>query len=300
MRTKLDLTEALLEELLFAMEDQDNPRVMDIEHRALVEISEAADDVDDPTRYIPLPRWSSQDGFRMMAWFVDTVKNPLLQEELRMILDSGQGVFRRFKSSLKQRPSILKSWQDFKRRTMQKAVTEWIREWEDYWNLASLDLMPAEETETLVDTDFDFDEGLKGRERIVAAWDELAHEEVASGAGWPESGRLLQAFARRSHAAAAEDLFFWGLAPDEEAGLLWVRPWKLVYGCVWEVLLWYVSPPYRGLGLGKALFNRAHERARETGATDMILEIWGDQEALERVVRRQGFLPSSRRFHRNF
>ncbi len=51
----------------------------------------------------------------------------------------------------------------------------------------------------------------------------------------------------------------------------------------------YVTEPYRGTGLADRLFERARERARETGCEQFRLEVDADNERAMAFYERQGF-----------
>ena len=288
MTRKFELTATLLEEILFAMEDVDHPRVFDLSSGALRSPGETGEDLDDPTRFIPLPVWTSLSGFRLMARFAEELRNPLLRDELGRILESGQGVFKKFKAALKDRPSAHKAWKDFKRRAMETEVREWAREWEEYWNWESLDLMPQEETLSLLEEDFTWSRGLGGRGELLADWDRRCW-----GQTW--------AFLRRYGAEVrADDLVLWGEGDGEPVGCLWCRRWDLGTSPVWEVLLWYVAGEFRGLGLGSHLLEVLAETVGTVPGSRILLGSGPGERELGPGLRRLGFELGEAVYFRNF
>jgi hypothetical protein len=79
------------------------------------------------SRFIAIPSEGSQEGYRDMEAFIDTVRNPRLQERLERAI-SGLGAFRYFKNVLLDYPAERKRWFRFK----QERLQQWIREWLEY------------------------------------------------------------------------------------------------------------------------------------------------------------------------
>jgi hypothetical protein len=61
-------------------------------------------------RYIDLPEWTTNDGFRLMERFTAGLKNAVVRNELSQALNRGKGVFRSFKNVLGRYPQIEKLW----------------------------------------------------------------------------------------------------------------------------------------------------------------------------------------------
>src|SRR6516225_11091048 len=120
----LPLTPALLDQILFGMEDQESFSVLNLTTRQVEACADENSCGDGSV--IPLPTWSSTDGFRMMREFSESLHNPVVQAELREVLDSGQGVFRRFKLVLKPSDLLYRQWLRFKRRYMEEKVRLWL------------------------------------------------------------------------------------------------------------------------------------------------------------------------------
>lgn len=151
-----ELTRELADQIIFAMEDQENEYVLDLQELELVPIDEVGSEEDDPDqegRFVPLPEWESVDGYNLMERFVDSLHNPGYRERLREILDSGRGVFRQFKNTVKERPEIAALWYRFKEREMRSLVIDW---YGDVCELFGLDPVEPDfaETEDLVLSDF--------------------------------------------------------------------------------------------------------------------------------------------------
>ncbi|NNM67182.1 MAG: hypothetical protein HKM06_04115, partial [Spirochaetales bacterium] len=128
------LSAALIDEILFAMEDQVSNAVLDLETGRVVTLD--AEDPEIEGTLLPLPAWSSLDGFQTMRSFVQELQDPLLRSELNAILDSGQGVFRAFKETLKAQGSTYRRWLVYKRRVMETRLRSWAEEWAEQVELS--------------------------------------------------------------------------------------------------------------------------------------------------------------------
>jgi hypothetical protein len=81
------------------------------------------------SRYIEIPSESSQEGYRDMQAFIDTVRNPRLQEQLERAV-GGRRAFRYFKDVLLDYPIERERWFMFKQERLQQRIREWL-EYED-------------------------------------------------------------------------------------------------------------------------------------------------------------------------
>ena len=141
------LNSELVEQIIFAMEDQQNQYYVHMDTGELlreeeIEEDEAEEDEaegEDP--FIPIPEWRPVDGFLMMEKFVARLRNPLLRDQLKDALTSGRGVFRKFKDILKTNPEIERLWFSFKERELRKVVWQW---YNDNRELAGLDRLEEE------------------------------------------------------------------------------------------------------------------------------------------------------------
>jgi ribosomal protein S18 acetylase RimI-like enzyme len=122
------LTSELLDQIIFAMENQDTESCLDLKEALVTERDAIDADEDEEDRYLDLPDWTSADGFRLMEKFIDKVRNPYYRDRLSTTLQGGKGVFRRFKDVLSEQGSLLQAWYGFKQHEMEKVVTAWYRE----------------------------------------------------------------------------------------------------------------------------------------------------------------------------
>jgi ribosomal protein S18 acetylase RimI-like enzyme len=156
---QFDLTEALVDEILFSMEDQDGEFFIDTQEGIVVGGIDFDDSVllndQEDERYIDLPGWDSSNGFRLMEHFAAAFHNPLVREQLTSALNRGKGVFRAFKNILNQYPEAEKYWFVFKDQEMKKEIFRWYNGLREEWGLEKIGTEP-EETGDLVLEDFRF------------------------------------------------------------------------------------------------------------------------------------------------
>lgn len=149
------LTESLRDSISGAMENQDTVFVVDAAKGILVDAAELSDEVADTDNYYTLPRWNSQDGFSVMEDFTSQLHQPLAQEKLQEVLHGGRGVFRNFKTVLKDYPEVEKKWHVFKNSRIQSYISQWYNDLREVWGLEKLDFLGEAEAD-LVHDDFTF------------------------------------------------------------------------------------------------------------------------------------------------
>lgn len=290
----LPLTAALLDQILFAMEDQDNFSVLNLATRQ-VETCEDENACGDGT-VLPLPNWSSTDGFKMMREFSETLRNPSVQAELRDVLDSGVGVFKRFKQVLKPRDLLYRQWLRFKRRFMEEKVRQWLDQWPEVVFEDPADPAFGAEEAGLLASDFTFREGAATEVARLDDWAAEACLEAARLVFGDEAGLGYSGYFRRGQPFRPEADRFWvGENPQGEwAGVIWGRRWTDPESKaeVYEVPLWFVDPAYRGLGVGARLLETLRE-ALGSGTAVMLSTPAGDRR-LDGPLVRSGFQNTGR------
>lgn len=239
---KLEVTEEILDRVVYGMENQKDQLFLDPEDGQLKEKS------GDRRAMIPMPEWGSTEGFRLMDSFVATLPDIAFRRNLSDILHSGSGVFRRFKDALKERSGTEGLWRRHKQKEMRKAALSWLSRWSDALELEHLGPEPEE-------------------------WDELSLSEFS----FREAGEDDVAFLEASGHAASMELHSgnpggFGLSlPDPDAALPegvggWIAeaPGDVPVGCILmlpseksesgSILCYiYVVPEFRGLGIGRKL-----------------------------------------------
>lgn len=147
-----ELTDKLTNQIIEALENQEQEFVVDAENSTLVCKESVSSD---NANYYSLPQWNSTEGFNLRQEFVSNLHAPLVREELQKILHSGRGVFKNFKLTLKQYPEVEKLWNNYKYKFMINFINDWYNELREIWGLEKLDNEP-EDIGDLVQDDFIF------------------------------------------------------------------------------------------------------------------------------------------------
>jgi ribosomal protein S18 acetylase RimI-like enzyme len=289
-----ELTGALIDNILFSMEDQAGDFFLDTRQGAVIDGVFECETVPDPEekRYIRLPKWDSSSGFRLMERFTAALRNPLVREELSGALNRGKGVFRAFKNILGRHPEAEKLWFAFKEREMKREILRWYNALREEWGLQRIGEEP-EETGDLVLEDFRF--------RVGTAADEPAAAELHRFC----AGELRTA-------AAEEDAGFpagdgpWAFPGDislvaetvggEFAGYIAATGGgPSVHVCALEI-----KPGYRGLGIGEALISRLLDAAadQKERISQLSIDLPATAEGFSRVLLRESFKPCFTRYYR--
>ncbi|MDR2922929.1 MAG: UPF0158 family protein [Treponema sp.] len=284
-----ELTDALLQEILFSMENQDNVFLLDTREGVVVSAGdiEEADCEGEPgkDRFIPLPGWSPQDGYRVMERFAAGLHNPMIREQLTAALNQGRGVFRAFKDVLAQHPQTEKLWFAFKDRAMKREVIAW---YNSYREIRGLELLGGEpeDTSSLILEDFLLREGTESDYEKADALHKLC-----LGAG-DDAG--LEVFQSMNQWAFPGDLCFIAetLSGDFSGYICAVRSAPLsLHICALEV-----SGEYRGLGLGKALLGRFLEKAGILQIRNITVDLPGETDNFSRALLMEHFKPCVQRY----
>jgi GNAT superfamily N-acetyltransferase len=283
---QFELSPALIDEILFFMEDQAGDFLVDTREGVVISADdEEFDDDAEESRYIVLPEWDSSEGFRMMGHFTATLHNALVREELSAALDRGRGVFRAFKNTLSRYPETEKLWYAYKEREMKRVVIAWYNALRESWGLELIGEEP-EDIAGLAMEDFYFREGRA--EDMPQA--EKLHESsigenccavVVSGMGeWVFPGDI-------SFVALTAGGDFAGYVSAERMSDTLLRI------CALET-----EQEYRGLGLGKTLIARLLEKADSLNIPNVIIDLPAGQEFFSRALMRESFKPCVTRYYK--
>lgn len=282
----------MVDDIIFAMENQDEWFVFDAQEGFCIPddytSEDEDDDEEDEDRYYNIPEWTSADGFHVMEQFTAQVHNPLLREALRDALNQRKGVFRRFKTVLQAAPQIEQEWYRFKDRQMKAAVYEWYNDLRAVWGLKKLSFEEETEPQLLLQ-DFSFakqpaktldkavlEDFIKNTAQYSDSPDSMLPDtEVAAIAASMLLGKAWRLYpGADGNAADARDRDAGGsntgdgeavgkngaiiisASTDDELGALCVIIAVSGTGSLCIPFL-RVLPEYRGLGLGKALLQRA-------------------------------------------
>lgn len=283
----------VINEIIFAMENQGKSFVYDTEEGVIVQTSDAASP---SSRYLALPEWTSIMGFHLMERFVSSLRNPLFRDVLRESLASGHGVFRKFKNALKERPEMERLWFGYKEREMRGIVSEWFNEYRESIGLGRV-AIDEEDTSELVLSDFrvglpiDPSDGFLDE---LAELDREAFEEM-----YPEYGReivdLIFARARSGAKPGIEDVLVAESPDGLLAGFLWFEESLTPDGSrISWIRQLMVVPDFRGLGIAKALLEYFVMQGVHKELSRVFLELGSEVRDFGRILLASGFEETSR------
>ena len=307
---RFELNEALIDDILFFMEDQNVESLLDTEEGMVIGTEDEAFDEDaEEGRYLSLPEWGPSEGFRLMERFTAELRNPLVREELSAALDRGRGVFRTFKDTIARHPAAEKRWFAFKEREMKREVIRWYNALRERWGMELVGSEP-EDTSGLVLEDFRFREGAAADREAAEELHRVCGETYRGGAGGgldeaenapPPGGADTRAaaemFAEMNRRVFPGDLCVAAeTAGGEFAGYIsavFESPSRL------HIHALEVRPEYRGLGLGGSLLARLLEKADAGHVSRVSADLPGGMEHFARALIRESFKPCVQRYCRS-
>ncbi|MFQ3619663.1 MAG: GNAT family N-acetyltransferase [Spirochaetales bacterium] len=280
---KFELSPELIDQIIFAMEDQENEYVLDVEEGVVCPVQELLkdfplEDEEAEQRYISLPVWRSVDGFNLMERFTATLHNPIYRERLRQILSSGKGVFRQFKNVVKESPNIEKLWFRFKNREMKKEVYQWYNQLRSSWGLKEIEIQ-QEDTEDLVLTDFQIFHWSEPEDSVILSLDKKGFLETLAPIDCSEEEKEWLYQRKRSGLlpSASNSWVYRADNPSAElSGFLWAvqEPYRGSRG-LYHILQVYCKPEYRGLGLARALLETFCNQMLQKPGVKVSVELVG-------------------------
>ncbi|MDR1899074.1 MAG: GNAT family N-acetyltransferase [Treponema sp.] len=285
-----ELTEALIDNILFSMEDQGQKFLVDTQEGVVVEktgeLAKAAGRKGN--RYADLPKWNSSDGFRLMERFAAYFRNPMVREELSGALNQGRGVFRAFKNTLGQHPEAEKRWFLFKEQEMKREILRWYNALREERGLERIGEEP-EETGDLVLEDFRFRETGREDDEAAAELHRICAEEQRNWAGengMPEAPETPPPGGERVLVAETGGGDFAGYisALRREASA--------------HITALEIRPEYRGFGIGETLITHFLETIRGTEVSLVTIDVPAGAEGFSRALLRSSFKPLSARYCR--
>ncbi len=255
-----DLSDKIIEQIVFAMEDQERKTVIDLETG---EVLPAADRR--AGRCAEPPAWSSRDGFKLMEDFLSSVRQPSARRELSAALGRGRGVFKAFKAVLAQREDLERAFRDFKIRAMRRTIVAWYDDQREALGLERIGPEP-EDTQELIASDLDIviADFAAAAGRIEPLLDEAEKESLEylpSSIAAFEFDRLRDEIESAGDALAA-------FADDGEGGALGAA--IAIREAVGErafgrIVFLFVGRDFRRMGMGKALLETLAARLRSEG-----------------------------------
>ncbi|MDR1987013.1 MAG: GNAT family N-acetyltransferase [Treponema sp.] len=275
------LTEALIHDILFSMEDQEGDFLLDTQQGVVVKMDSAgvAGSVAAPALYRDLPAWHPSDGYQLMKKFTARFKNPVIRTELTAALDRGKGVFRAFKDTLNRYPEAEKRWFSFKTQTMRQEIIRWYNALRDEWGLEHIGSEP-EETDDLVLEDFTFRKPSPQDSAAAAELHRGIHEEQEK-TGW--KGAFFQETPDLSGDLA--------LVAETGGGDLAGYIATVCLGEILHIRGLEVKAEYRGMGVGEALLSRLLDTLDQGGITMVRIDLPVEAEGFSRVLLRKSFTP---------
>ena len=293
-----ELREALIRQILFAMENQNVRYVIDTEQGVLVREDHVPpeerpeDEADPDARYQDIPRWKSVDGFFLMERFLTEIHEPVLRDQLQTILMSGSRIFRRFKDTIRESPEIKRRYYQFKYLAMRDVVIEWYNTLRELAGLDTREICADEELEDLLMSDITIRylrevPGERIKELDQIAFFEMHHET-------PDAFRRHLYERRRQflpEPGAAMSHIFGALNPDRDlVGFLWLVQERInedVALCTIHQV--FVLPEYRGLGLARELVAAARRYVSEADNVILQWRAGPDSPVLRTLVKSSGF-----------
>lgn len=260
------LTTELIDEIVFGMENQDGVEYLDTREGCVV----PAGGLEDSEALIPLPAWTSADGYNLMQSFVPRVRDAEKQKNLRSALARGKGVFRAFKDVVESDPLLSAQWHAFKDHEMEKVVLAW---WRD------LKRSGREEREDA--------EGVSDDMLL----ENVSVEESADGARGEDLLAQLAGDARLRVQDVKADLsarplsWIYALGPgDEVVGLVAYSD----EGDSGRIRFYGVAAEWRGLGLFRLLLASFARSAKKRGWTTVTVDVAGKNIGIADMLRTLG------------
>jgi GNAT superfamily N-acetyltransferase len=262
-----ELTEKAVEQIVFAMEDQETAAVVDL---STGEVLPA--EGHEGESYAAPPVWSSREGFRLMEEFLSSVRQPSARRELSAALGRGRGVFKAFKATLAEYEELERAFRDYKIRAMRRTIAIWYDDLREARGLERLGPEP-EETSELLSSDLDIrvlglDEALPYINPLLGE----AEEECLES--WPAPIAAYEMAALRAELAAADDALC-AIADDGEGGALGmavgIRTIAAERGFARIVAL-AVKREFRRMGLGTTLLEALTRTFEKEGLSLVMLD----------------------------
>lgn len=282
------LTEKLEDEILQALENQEQKFLVDAKNSALI----SSDNISaDENSFYVLPEWNSSDGFNLMEDFVNVLHSPIAKDELQRILHSGRGVFRNFKDELKRYPEVEKRWHQFKNRKMRLYINGWYNQLREVWGLEKLAQEP-EEIEDLIQNDFNFSNySLSDHGEILQKLKIAALSEFENSA--PEDLRMALIDLWIERFKSGNDVEQTGIVchsnSDEFAGCITAMPISKRTDKIVTLTSFYVPEKFRGLGIGSELLNSFMNALRDQKKKWVLLTNVIMPDFLIPLLSRNGF-----------
>lgn len=282
------LTESLTDEILSALENQEETFLVDVAQNKLVQKTDGLKGDED--LFYELPEWDSAAGFKLREDFVSRLNSPLAHEALQEVLHSGRGVFRNFRNVIKEYPEVEKRWHIYKNNQMLSYINDWYNKLREVWGLEKLDYVP-ESDDSLIHDDFSFTAyNQQDKEELVlhlnAAFregNENLSQELSQALynSWLEQFELAQSKGQLG--------FICRSFSNDFAGCITLSQVTTKEDKVMVMTSLFVPKAFRGLGIGTELINMCLSELKKLGKTWLIMPKMTVPEYLEPLLLRTGF-----------
>ncbi len=286
---EFELSDELISQIIFSMEDQNGKYVLD--PRVGLLCKKDTIPFDKISNYYELPEWNSISGFKMMERFVSVLHNPLAREDLRSVLLSRKGVFRNFKNTLKTYPEIERMWFSFKDTEMKQLIIRWYNVLRESWGLEKLG-EEIEENDSVLQDDFTFRcaETQEDQNMVQLCEEDFSLEIQEKWTG--DLGKALSYVWETNNYCKEDDIELMLIAETvsgEFAG--YVKVISAIPGSLKTVLVssLYVVKKYRGLGLGRQLLTTCLSSLSERGTRWVMVSSLIIPEQFIPILLQNGF-----------
>jgi ribosomal protein S18 acetylase RimI-like enzyme len=297
-----DLSDKIIDEILFAMENQHTEFMVAAETGRLLILGDDSPEsdlsgMDEGDDLLEPPEWTSGDGYSLMESFTAGVADPISRSALTAAIGRGRGVFRAFKLALDAFPEIERRWFDYKHAEMSRRIREWYDKSRVARGLERLGPEPEDRDELLMD-DFSFryagrdswadckplfrkgfDEALSSFPEPLVEYEYTAIEREISEGG--EEGLVL---------AIAE------AAGGAIAGVAAARKVFVADGSFGKLVFLYVAPEQRRLGLGSKLAEASRLALAKQGVFRFIVDMPFLSAGFGASLTASGYEPFGARF----
>ena len=279
----LKVTDEILERVIYAMENQNEEFYLDLSDGLLKHES------DDGKNFIPVPVWKSDEGYRLMERFTESLPKTSFAQRLKDILTTGKGVFRRFKETMHEHPELYEMWENYKYREMRMKALEWLSRWSEALDLENLGPEP-EEWDDLPLSDFVFRHPGSDEMTAILLWDREALKERFENLRDVEIQYEIQR-ERGGAEMVSEELIIVETPSGEFSGFVWIHVEEINGKKRGNLFQIFIIPDLRGFGLGCILMEKALATLADKDINDIKIALSKSGRPLESWLKRNGFQP---------
>ena len=282
------LTESLLDEIITALENQEQQFLVDAAQNKLVEKTDGLKGDDE--LFYELPEWDSAAGFKLREDFVSNLNSPLAHEALQEVLHSGRGVFRNFRNVIMDYPEVEKRWHIYKNNKMMCYINDWYNNLREVWGLEKLDYVP-ESDDSLIHDDFSFTAYTQKNKKELLLHMNAAFRERNENLSQELSQAIYNIWLEQFELAESKGElgFICRSFSNDFAGCITVSQVSNKQEKVMALTSLFVPEAFRGLGIGTELINMCLSELKKLGKTWLILPNMTVPDYLEPLLLRTGF-----------